>query len=165
MFWENLGYNIADRSKRGCITFSITALILIVVFGVNLGLNVLKVTLEDSSRDQDNPGLLWTVRILSILTGLLVVIINVLLARVVRMLTSKEKHSSYTKYHLSVAFKLTSAMFVNSALIPLFVNLGKENWFVSSGLVVDTFYNTISVGFISPLFYIINPVYLIQWIR
>ena len=81
------------------------------------------------------------------------------------MLSSKEKHSSYTKYHLSVAFKLTSAMFVNTAMIPLFVNLGKENWFVSSGLVVDTFYNTLSVGFISPLFYIINPVHIIKWIR
>jgi len=56
-------------------------------------------------------------------------------------------------------------MFVNTAMIPLFVNLGKENWFVSSGLVVDTFYNTLSVGFISPLFYIINPVHIIKWIR
>lgn len=51
VFWENLGYDIVDRAKRGFATFSITALILIVVFGVNLGLNYLKEVLEESSRD------------------------------------------------------------------------------------------------------------------
>ena len=81
------------------------------------------------------------------------------------MLSSFEKHETYSKYHLSVAVKLTIAMFINTGINPLFVNFGKNNWFDSGGLMVDIFYNTMTISFISPLSYIWDPVYLMKMLK
>jgi flagellar biosynthesis protein FlhB len=102
------------------------------------------------------------IRFISVLTSFLVVFINVVLGRIIRILSAFEKHETYSKYHLSVAMKLTVAMFINTGVVPLFVNFGKGNWFNSGGLMVDIFYNTLSVSFLSPIFYFFNPAYFIK---
>ena len=167
IFWENLGYRTLDRWKRGAITFLVTFLLLLVVFGVNLGLNLFKEWLEDTSRESDDSTgiLIWLVRFISILTSFLVVTINVVLSRVVRKLTAKEVHATYTKYHLSVSFKLVAAMFINTALIPLFVNLGSKAYFIDWGLVMNIFYNSITYAFITPFFYFANIGHIIKKIK
>ena len=168
VFWENLSVSTVDRVIKQMKTMTITVLILVAVFFVNLALSYFKQFLEDQARERgDDPTdiLLMIVRVITFLTSLVVVAINVFLGRIVRILSAKEYHSTYTKYHLSVSFKLVLAMFVNTGLIPLFVNLGKENWFNSSGLIVDIFYNTLSVAFISPLMYLINPNVAIKKIK
>lgn len=51
-------------------------------------------------------------------------------------------------------------MFINTVLIPLFINYDEENWFTRTGLVTDVFFNLIGVAFLSPLIYIFSPGYL-----
>lgn len=58
--------------------------------------------------------------------------------------------------------KLSLAMFINTGIIPLFVNFGRKQWFKSGGLMVDIFYNTVTVCFVSPLVYFLNPVYFLK---
>ena len=82
---------------------------------------------------------------------MIVVLINLVLSSVVLKFTIYEKHNTYTDHYLSVASKLTFALFTNTALIPLFVNLAKDNWFTPSGLLVDVFYYFLSVSFLSPM--------------
>jgi hypothetical protein len=67
-----------------------------------------------------------------------------------------EKHTTYSKYHLAVAIKLTIALFLNTGVIPILTNPEPKEWFTSSGLVTDVFYKILSVGFISPIFYVFS---------
>jgi hypothetical protein len=59
----------------------------------------------------------------------IVVVVNLLLGRIIRIFSAFEKHKTMTHYNLSVASKLTVALFINTALLPLFVNLDKKKWF------------------------------------
>ena len=167
ILWGNLGYTPGQRFCRSMVTFFITGILLIIAFGINFGLNTFKQFIEDQTRKNDNPseGVLWVVRITSIITSFFVVAINVILRWIIRRLSLKEKPATYTKYHLSVASKVTIAMFTNTALIPILVNFGKGNWFNNSGLVVDIFFNTLSVGFVSPFFYLFNIPHCIKRFR
>jgi hypothetical protein len=120
--------------------------LLIVVFGINLGLNLIKAEIEDSARDEDgNTDNLNLVRFITVLTALLTITVNFLLGRIIRKFSTYENHMTYSAYHVSVAFKLSFSMFINVGIVPLFVNLSKEDWFTSSGLVVDILYNTLSI--------------------
>ena len=103
--------------------------------------------------------------ILSLITSLFVIVVNMLLAKIIRILSDFEQHETHSKYNISIAVKLTIAMFINTAIIPMFVNFGKENWFDRGGLMEDIFYNTFSVSIISPLLYLIDPGYMIKKIR
>ena len=97
------------------------------------------------------------VRLLTIFASLVTAAINVILGRLVRVFSSMEKHKTYSKFHLSVAFKLWLALFFNTGMIPFFANIRSSDWFDSSGLVQDVVYKTLAVGFFSPFSYFIHP--------
>jgi hypothetical protein len=73
-----------------------------------------------------------------------------------------EKHETYTAYNLSVAFKLTIARFINTSIVPLVVNAEVNRWFVDGGLVSDIFYIMISISFLDPILYALNPFIVIR---
>ena len=89
-------------------------------FGISYGFGVLKVrqtTQYDCAQtqldeEQAELGLSAThpksvsLRFLSLLTSLVVVLINFCLKEVIRYASKFEKHETYTNYNLSVAFKL-----------------------------------------------------------
>jgi len=129
-----------------------------VAFTINLFLRFAKDAVDNS--DGESATEEGFIRFLSILTSLFVAAVNVALGRIVRFLSAYEKHNTHSKYHLSVAVKLTICMFINTGINPMFVNFGRWNWFDSGGLMVDIFYNSIAISFISPLFYLFDPVYL-----
>ena len=64
-----------------------------------------------------------------------------------RNLSAKEKHETLTAYNLSVAFKLTFARFINTAIVPVIVNISSDKWFNEGGLVSDIFSIMISQSF------------------
>lgn len=139
------------------------------MFGIYYSLGVLKHYLEDKSDDQDEEGesnsFIWYVRIVNFGTSILAIIVNSVLNWLIRLLSSFEKHMTYTRYHLSVAFKLMAATFVNIALLPLFINLDKEDWFKNGGLVTTIFFNVISVSFVSPILEFFNFSYILKKIK
>ena len=159
VFWGNLHVSTSTRIKTTFKTYFATLIVLGAVFGINLGINIWKSDLESSG---GNNG---AIRLLTIFMSFFVVFFNTLLGRVIRIFSAFEKHETYTKYNLSVAVKLTFAMFVNTALIPVLVNVELEDWFTNAGLVVDAFYNLLSVCFFSPLSYYFNPFYGIKLLR
>jgi len=122
---------------------------------INYILGVLKANLEEDKKIKDSLGgsYLLLTTLISIVNSSIISLINLFLNRAVRFLTLYECHETYTKFNLSVALKLILSMFINTALIPFFVNYNKEEWFVRSGLITDIFFNTIAICFISPLIY------------
>jgi hypothetical protein len=41
-------------------------------------------------------------------------------------------------------------MFINTAIIPIIVNIGKKNWFGRSGLAIDIFLICLTINFVTP---------------
>ncbi|CAI2369250.1 unnamed protein product [Moneuplotes crassus] len=160
IFWDNLGVTIRNRLKRVLWTFLIAIICLGIAFGINFGIRQIKKKIENQDRETILEQ--YLIRSLSIFVSFLVAIINTILGRIVRILTSYEKHETYTKYHLSVAFKLTIAMFINTGINPLLVNYGTDNWFDSTGLMVDIFYIALTISFVGPFTYLLDPSYLIR---
>lgn len=105
-----------------------------------------------------------SISVISLTSGTIVSITNYILTRLIKYVTLYERHETYTKFNLSVALKLVLATFINTGLIPLFVNYQTKNWFTRSGLIDDIFYNTISVCFVGPLFNVINIGRIYKWI-
>ncbi|CAI2381736.1 unnamed protein product [Moneuplotes crassus] len=165
VYWENLSVKDYQRLVKTLITYSITAILLCFVFGIYFSLNIWKEDLEDNASNSNKSGEIWTVRVVSFGTSILAIFINSILKFVIRKLSSYEKHMTYTKYHLSVAFKLTIATFVNVALLPIFTRLEKEEWFESGGLSTTIFYNVVSVSFVAPIVNLFNISYLIKRIK
>lgn len=99
-------------------------------------------------------GIYLVVRFLTIFVSFFTSFVNAVLGRVIRIFSSHEKHATYSDYHLSVAVKLSIAMFLNTGIIPILSNPLTGNWFTSGGLVNDVFYKILAVGFISPIFYV-----------
>lgn len=61
--------------------------------------------------------------------------VNYFILKVVRLLSSYEYNETLTDYNISVAFKLTYARFINTAIVPIIVNINDNQWFITGGLV------------------------------
>jgi hypothetical protein len=66
------------------------------------------------------------IRILSFVVAFVIILINNVLKWVVRYLTGKERHETYTAYNLSIALKLMLARFVNTAIVPVIINIKSD---------------------------------------
>jgi hypothetical protein len=66
------------------------------------------------------------IKVLSAVMSFIVVTVNLVLGRVIRIFSAFEQHQTYTKYNLSVASKLTAATFINTAILPIFINMNKD---------------------------------------
>ena len=165
VYWENLSVSDVERFFRQGMTYLITALALGAAFGIYYGFNRLGRHLEDNAGDDATSSDLWLIRIVNLLASITTMVVNILLDIMIRLLSSFEKHRSYTKYHLSVAIKLMASTFINSALLPFFNNLDSEYWFTNNGLAMTIFYNSVSVAFVSTIMYFFNIGYVIKRLR
>lgn len=157
IYWENLNLSFLQRLKRIFFTFALTFVVLACALGINIGIFYLKIELQDVANKQKggtSNGIYWVVRFLTIFVSFFTSFVNAVLGRVIRIFSSHEKHATYSDYHLSVAIKLSIAMFLNTGIIPILSNVWTGNWFTSGGLVNDVFYKILAVGFISPIFYV-----------
>ena len=85
------------------------------------------------------------------MVAFVIIIVNNLLRWIVKYMTFKERHATHTAFNLSVALKLVLVRFVNTAIVPVIVNVHSESWFVNGGLVSDMFSIMISIAFIDPI--------------
>ena len=120
-------------------------------FGIIYGINIAKTNMEKN--DDANSG---AVRFLSFVCSFVIVATNISLRTVVRTLSIKERHETYTAYNLSVAFKLAIVRFINTAIVPTAVNAAHARWFPDGGLVSDYFSIMISVSFTDPILYVVD---------
>lgn len=85
-----------------------------------------------------------------------------MLKTVVRKFSQYEKYETLTAMDISVAFKLTLARFVNTALVPIMVNGDASKWFLNGGLVSDVFYIIVLACFLDPIMFLVDPAYFIK---
>jgi len=102
---------------------------------------------------------------LSVVASGVVIIINMALRVVVRQFTLNEKHDTLTNHNLSVAVKLTFARFLNSAILPIIVNIDRTRWFVDGGLASDILYIILSISFLDPILYYFDIPYIVRLLK
>ncbi|CAI2376406.1 unnamed protein product [Moneuplotes crassus] len=163
ILWENLSISLKVKLKRNIITYTCTFICLGVSFGLNLAIN----SIIDVLRGEESSSAAAEVFvvILSILSSILVSVINIILEKIIRELSAYERHDTYTKLNLSVSLKLTFATFINTGILPLFLNFGTKNWFHSNGLMNEVFYNMLSISFVSPILYLFDVGYITNLIK
>lgn len=88
---------------------------------------------------------------MSLIISLVIFCINFALRKIIRIFTKYERMRTKTDYQLSISFKLSVAMFVNSAIIPLLVNKNPNTWFVKNGLNTDVFFIMTVIAILMPL--------------
>ena len=88
---------------------------------------------------------------ISFLCAFVIIIINNVLKIVVRYVTSKERHETNTAHNLSLAVKLMLARFVNTAIVPVIINIKSDQWFTDGGLVSDLFSIMVSISVVDPI--------------
>jgi Calcium-activated chloride channel len=153
VYWENMAITFSNRFKRTLITYFIAFICLGVVFCINLGLNISRDLLQKTA--QNSSGIsakdYIIIMLIGICSSLVVTVNNVILTKIIRVISKYERHETYTKYNVSVAIKLTFSMFTNTGIIPLIINLGNTNWFGYGGLVVDIFLIMVTVNLVTPM--------------
>lgn len=77
--------------------------------------------------------------LVSFVIAFVIMCINFLLKITIKKLTTFENQRTHTAFNLSVAVKLTLARFVNSAIVPVIINIKSDKWFADGGLVFDVF--------------------------
>ena len=165
IFWENLEVSFHDRIISTFKTSLFTLFAVSITFGMVYGMKVLsRQEKENYSKNSETQS--WKIRAISIWPSIVIVMINFILARSTRYSTSFERPHSLTAYNISVAFKLTFAMFFNTAVIALIVNFEwRKDWFVPGGLVTDATYILISNAFVSPLLYYFSPMLCVHKLK
>ncbi|CAI2368266.1 unnamed protein product [Moneuplotes crassus] len=168
IYWENLNVSTKIRFCKIFITTVVTVICLFISFCINIAIKSYSKSLFDKNSDtcsysqsssrEDNRML----KISSFTISSLVIFVNLLLCKIVRTLSYYERHETHTKYHLSVAIKLTIAMFANTVLIPYISNVGGFYGDTFRTLVIDVFFISLSVSFITPLVYLFDPAYLFK---
>ena len=165
IFWENLEVSFRERIISTLKTSVFTFIAISITFGMVYGMKILS-RREKDSYNKDSEGDSWKIRAISVWPSIIIIMINFILARSTRFSTSFERPHSVTAYNISVALKLTFAMFFNTAVIALIVNFDwRKDWFVPGGLATDATYILISNAIVSPLLYFFSPMVCLHRMR
>jgi hypothetical protein len=76
-----------------------------------------------------------------------------------------EKHKNWTEYNDSVTKKLCVALCLSTCIIPLTIYNDSDKWYEKGNLADTIFWVLINNAIISPILYIINPVYQLKRYR
>ncbi len=152
-----MNVSVVQRIYKMMLVFLSILVLIGACFASIYGLDVAQRNLRKEMEEDLSKGGLkgkrqgYEIRFLSFLVAFVIILINNLLKWVVRYLTSKERHETYTAYNLSIAVKLMLARFVNTAIVPVIINIKSDMWFNEGGLVSDLFSIMISISFVDPV--------------
>ena len=166
ILWENLSVGWRYRQFRRGVTWAAS---LALIGGNFYGMIRLK-GLQRSWFQGLNSGQLvdmyYEFTAFSFLLSVLIVLSNKVLSVLIRVLTAKEAHHSWTHFHQSVAHKLILLMALNSTGVLLAMNPFQDaQWFAPTGLVRDLLSLMLTEAIVGSLTYLFSPMHLAKLLR
>jgi heme/copper-type cytochrome/quinol oxidase subunit 2 len=152
ILWENLGGKGAF--KRRLITNFVIFLMLLLCFVLIYASSLWKINLKSSRNTDESEAETIQLSLLLLIPALIVSCLNILLSRCIRQCALLEKHDTFTDYNSSVSIKLSFAMFMNSAIVPLCVYW--DSWYGFNSLIMEIHNIILSNAVLSPLLYYVN---------
>jgi len=168
ILWENLGTDVKEKKKRRLITFFVSILMIIICFAIIIGINVGKAKLSNPERLQDTnvqKSRSVGTEVISVVIALVIMVINNALNFSTRIFASYESRSTFTEYFVSVSQRLTTAMFINTAITLLVTHIILETLWKDGGLLNDVFIVFIIIVVVGPLSNLFNPWYFLRLYR
>lgn len=167
ILWENLGTSVFTKYKLRFVTSFITLFMLGCSFGFILLLKYAQVKYFKNRPNADQTdGFTRTMLSLAI-TGC-ISFVNMILGPLIRVISSKEKYGTVTRYNISVAKRVAMVQFLNTSVIIVFVNwliYGKElrtTIWENKGLSNDAWFIMLGNIVFPPLTSYLNPWVLIR---
>ena len=148
VIYENLEYSYIERNFRTFIVYIISIVLIIICFGIYIGINILQDKINDKAIH----------KILSYIISL----INTCVSSA--LLTKMEKQYTMTEYYRSYSVKLTLFSFFTSAVVPLICELIKN----SDGyqiLISNMLMMFLVNAFVTPIMWTMNFTYFLKKFR
>ena len=158
VIYENLEYSYIERNFRTFIVYIISIVLIIICFGIYIGINILQDKINDKAIH----------KILSYLISLINTCVssalNYIFQMILDFLTKMEKQYTMTEYYRSYSVKLTLFSFFTSAVVPLICELIKN----SDGyqiLISNMLMMFLVNAFVTPIMWTMNFTYFLKKFR
>ena len=157
ILWENLSYTFANRFIRVIVNGIITFCLLGLCLTANIFIS--RASKELLKEDRDTHP--WALVAMNLAFSLVTVIINSLLSIIIPIITKYEHLESQTSYYCSVAIKLSTALFLNSGIIPI-ITYSWDTYFSYGGFLMSIFTNWLFICFLDPVLEIFDVSYILS---
>lgn len=141
ILWENLNVSLPYRVYRRTLTWTLMLLVVIGSFFLSL---LIKSKQQDWLSADTSQSDYTRFKLFSLLLSFAIVAINQVLGVLARLLTAQEKHHTWTRFYLSVCYKVSLFQVLNTTVLLLVINSvrlsGLEShysWWTPNGLVND----------------------------
>ncbi|CAD8059583.1 unnamed protein product [Paramecium sonneborni] len=168
VFWENLHITTKSKIFRRLIGYTITAIILIVCGGLIYWLSAIQAESAEEQaqavkRGDLSPNL--KVKVIAQIASISIIVINALLAMIIKSVSIFEKFSTQTGYNISLASKSSMAQFINTAVITFAISTWvTKNIYGAGGLVYNQTYVFISNAFIPGIVQLLDAGTISKWL-
>ncbi|CAD8068986.1 unnamed protein product [Paramecium sonneborni] len=127
IMWENLGEKPWKQISNQTWTNLATFLILGICFGAILGISIGQNQLNKSETKNTYKSVALLITILGLIASLIISLLNIIMAFTIKKLVFYERPYTQTDFNISYANKLGISQFINTAIIPLLVNLALQD--------------------------------------
>ena len=158
VIYENLEYSYIERNFRTFIVYIISIVLIIICFGIYIGINIL----QDKINDKAIHKILSY--IISLINTCVSSALNYIFQMILDFLTKMEKQYTMTEYYRSYSVKLTLFSFFTSAVVPLICELIKN----SDGyqiLISNMLMMFLVNAFVTPIMWTMNFTYFLKKFR
>lgn len=172
MIWEHTQCGTYDVWRRRIISWTVTICVILAGAGIQYGLASGAERLReeryiadiaagngDESSERDASIKTTRIRVVTIITGLMVVIINFSTMLTVRFLSWYERWTTRTSMERWVLLKLSFSQLINAFAAPLiaaYVTGNKSGWYVRGGLMEAAFFVQCSNALLPPLVHLLG---------
>ncbi|KRX00619.1 hypothetical protein PPERSA_12838 [Pseudocohnilembus persalinus] len=165
ILWENLGVSTISKIIRRSLTLLATIIIIGGCFVAQFYLSKAQVEIEKDDSDESehkNPN--FYIQLVSLGITLTILITNRFITKMIYIFGKVEAYSNQTKFEVAVIKKLSIALFINTAIVPLIVECiaNDGNFYIDGGLVSDISTLILVDIFLSPILDYIDLSYLIK---
>ena len=151
--------NYKTRFKTGLVTFGLLAICFCVIMASAQWKKYLQdQTSSDPSQESKNKT-----RALTLIPPIFIVLVNGLLCHTIKYFTNFEKYDTKTDYESAVAIKLTTALFINTAIICFIVY--RNAYYGQVSLIVEVTAIIFMNAILGPFIQLFRASYILRRIR
>ncbi len=170
VIWANLGLTIFEQLKRRVLTTTGSLFVLSIGFVIITAMKFFQKSYTDYAEQKDAIDRYITTA-LSLLTSLMITLVNFILKVTIKYFVSQEKRISFTEFDTSFSQKLVVAQILNTCglvyITHVIFNRNGELFYIwqPGGLIYDAAFVLLSNTLLSTFKYLFDPDYVIKIIQ
>ena len=163
IIFENLEVSSCSRLTRTIIIYITSLIICGISFIIIYNLNKLQIIIKE--KDTSGNGHLTFLYVISLVISFVTSGIDVILEIIFQTFTEWEKHTTMTRFYLSYSIKLTIFTFLNSAVLPLIIELAFNQSEGFEILISNMLMKFLVNAFVTPIMWTLSVNYYLKKIQ